>query len=139
MEDPCDDRISLEDASQILSIIGEVANAGGNDSSKRNRLMIRLAEVIGADYWTWVLGGNLENGFPTMTVFLHHGFSGEKLASYLEVQEHPDIEFLSGQFVRIMTETGQGFVGGPGGERRTGFDAVEPADPALPAGSLGDW
>ena len=84
--------LSSEDARAIVRLLGEVCVLTDDHAAKKRHLMEGLCELVGADYWAWVLAAELEPGkFPVYVGFLSSRFTEAELAEFLQIQAHPDM------------------------------------------------
>ena len=86
------------DIRDMVRVLAEIATVGGEIQAKRQHLIHRLGELIGADAWIWSMLGEYDpapTGGHPHTVFLTGGLDDNQLALYLKSQEHPDMGRLT--------------------------------------------
>ncbi len=87
----------------MVHLLAEIATIGGDIQTKRQYLVNRLADLLGADAWIWSLLGEYDpapKGGHPHTIFLTGGLDDRQLALYLKSQEHPDMGRLTEGFLR---------------------------------------
>ncbi len=95
-----------DDVREIVRLLGDVAGLEESFSVKRNWLMNGLAKLIQADYWAWSMFGEIDTSKnPSHTIFLHGGFTEEQFAKYLQLQEHPDLQWMTAPFLQELTNS----------------------------------
>lgn len=96
--------VSLEDATAIIRLLGDVAAEADGPEAQKRRLMDGLCHLVGADAWIWCLGVQMKAGEqPVYTSFLHGGFTEQRFARYLTAIEHPDMAMLTAPMLAEMS------------------------------------
>ncbi len=99
--------LAEDDVRAVVNLLGRVAAASGGRVAQRRELMDGLAVLVGANCWVWGRFGAVEPGtLPVFALEQHGGFSEDRLARYVQAQEHPDLGALTAPAFAVMAERG---------------------------------
>tara|TARA_R110000850_G_scaffold183900_12_gene309473 strand:+ start:593 stop:1381 length:789 start_codon:yes stop_codon:yes gene_type:complete len=101
------DQIDIQEARDIVRLIGEVALTEASRNDRRKLLMDGLARMIGADAWLWFTAAHtLPGELPVFTFLLRNGLSDEQFTLLMSAADAPGTEDLMAPFFSDLNATG---------------------------------
>lgn len=98
--------IEIEEAREIVRLLGEIAMMEASRTERRRALMNGLGRMIGADAWMWFTSAHtIEGEPPAHTILLRGGLSDEQFSYMMEAVELSDMARLTAPFFRDYNAT----------------------------------
>lgn len=95
--------LSEGDVRAMVRVLGDVAGLDGDVAAKKRLMMDRLAELVGADRWVWVVSRYAGPTDPPMCVsFMQNGFDEKGVGLIMEATQ--DVEHLPPENEPMMRE-----------------------------------
>lgn len=96
-----------EDARAMVSLLADVAIAGGSHEEKKQLLMESLCSLVGGDYWVWGLAADYDpDAGPVYTAMLSGGFTEEQVPKLLVALDNRELEDAMRPLGREIVATG---------------------------------
>ena len=87
------------DVRAMVRLLCRAAEAPGGRMARKRLLMQAMAELIGADRWSWIVArADSRHHNPGVVEFLHEGFTDEEYGRYVATTQdrrHPPVEYAA--------------------------------------------
>lgn len=93
----------------VVGILSEVAACPGDGRVRKSLLMNRVAELIGADRWIWVVSRYEPSGAVMALSFLQNGFSERDIALVMESASDTNTPLLEHEKLFALCQQGSHF------------------------------
>lgn len=104
-----DDALTPAEVKDIVRILSEVSASRGDGRERKALLMRRVADLIGADRWVWVISRYQDESDIMSLSFLQDGFSEREVALFMESATDKEVPVVDHAPVLRLCAMGEHF------------------------------